>query len=183
MTRLGVEGEPPDPRDDAALVLALRGGDAAALDVLYRRHRDWIARMARRITGSDADALDVLQETFLYLLRKAPEIELRARLTTLLWPVVRNLALARRRQRAVTSEPAEEPTVDDPLPDDGVLLHALGALPEPQRRVVLLRFVDGLAMADIAAALQVPLGTVKSRLHQALASLRADPAARRWFLP
>ena len=55
--------EAPDPRDDAALVLALRGGDAGALDVLYRRHRDWVARMARRITGSEADALDVLQET------------------------------------------------------------------------------------------------------------------------
>jgi RNA polymerase sigma-70 factor (ECF subfamily) len=173
---------PRDARTDEDLVAALRRGDAAAFDVLYLRHRDWVVRMARRLTCDDADALDVLQETFLYLLRKLPQLELRARLSTLLFPVVRNLALARRRRRAAAPE-AVEPAVEDPplLPPEE-LAAALAALPEQQRQAVLLRFVDGLALAEIAARTGVPLGTVKSRLHQALATLRADPAARRYFL-
>jgi RNA polymerase sigma-70 factor (ECF subfamily) len=160
----------------------LARGDASAFDALYRRHRDWVVRMAQRITGSEPDALDVLQETFLYLLRRAPTLELRAQLTTFLFPVVHNLALARRRQRAPDA-PGSEPAGEDPplLPPEE-LVHALGALPAEQRDVVLLRFVDGLSLVEIAAAQAVPLGTVKSRLHQALATLREDPTARRYFL-
>lgn len=177
------EGGPSDPRTDAELVAAARAGDAAAFEELYRRHRDWVVRMARRLTGDDADALDVLQETFLYLLRKLPALELRARVSTFLFPVVRHLALARRRQRAPGLGAEVEPAVDDPplLPPEE-LVAVLAALPEEQRQAVLLRFVDGLPLAEIAAATRVPLGTVKSRLHQALATLRTDPAARRYFL-
>lgn len=172
----------PDPRTDAELIAALRGGEPAAFDELYRRHRGWVVRLARRVTGSDSDALDVLQETFLYLLRKAPGLELRARMTTFLFPVVRNLALARRRRRG-TADAGPEPSVEDPPPVLAEeLVTALGALPVEQRDAVLLRFVDGLSLQEVAAAQGVPLGTVKSRLHQALATLRQDPAARRFFL-
>jgi RNA polymerase sigma-70 factor (ECF subfamily) len=174
-----------DPRSDRELIAAAQQGDVAAFAVLYRRYRDWVARLAHRVAGTTDDALDVLQETFLYVLRKLPELDLRARFTTFLWPVVRNLARQARRRRAAVADAATAgaPAVEDPPPqahDD--LVAALGALPQGQRDVVLLRFVDGLALAEIAAALAIPPGTVKSRLHAALAALRADPAARRWFL-
>jgi RNA polymerase sigma-70 factor (ECF subfamily) len=61
------------------------------------------------------------------------------------------------------------------------LAAALAGLSPPQREVVLMRFVDDLELAEIAAALDVPLGTVKSRLHHALARLRDDPGTRDAF--
>ena len=56
-------------------------------------------------------------------------------------------------------------------------------LPETHREVVLMRFVDGLSLDEIATALDIPLGTVKSRLHNALNALRADPRVRKYFEP
>ncbi|MBC7968470.1 MAG: sigma-70 family RNA polymerase sigma factor, partial [Fuerstia sp.] len=88
-----------DNRTDLQLVAALNAGDAAAFDVLYFRHRDWVMRLAMRFTGNHEDALDVLQETFAYFARKFPGFELTAALTTFLYPAVRNFSLAARRKR------------------------------------------------------------------------------------
>jgi len=63
------------------------------------------------------------------------------------------------------------------------LAAALGVLPELHKEVLLMRVVDEMSMAEIAAALSIPVGTVKSRLHHALAALRADPRTKRYFLP
>ena len=54
-------------------------------------------------------------------------------------------------------------------------------LPAAQREVLIMRFVDGLSLADIAAALSIPQGTVKSRLHHAIKTLRDDPRTRSYF--
>ena len=61
------------------------------------------------------------------------------------------------------------------------LRFVLTALPEEQREVLLLRFVDGLSLAEIAEAMNIPLGTVKSRLHNALQTLRQDQRTRNFF--
>jgi RNA polymerase sigma-70 factor (ECF subfamily) len=61
------------------------------------------------------------------------------------------------------------------------LAGVLAQLPEPQREVLLLRFVDGFSLEEIAGALHVPPGTVKSRLHHALAALRRDPLTKKFF--
>lgn len=173
-----------EERSDRDLLAALQAGDSAAFDSLYRRHRDWVTRLAHRTTGSASDALDVLQETFLYLLRKAPTLELHARLTTFLFPVVRHLSLQRRRRRPTEplAERDEPLATDPPLAPPEELLAALANLPAEQQQAVLLRFVDGLSLQEVAARQGVPIGTVKSRLHQALATLRDDPACRRYFL-
>ncbi|MBI4578424.1 MAG: sigma-70 family RNA polymerase sigma factor [Planctomycetes bacterium] len=176
-----------DPRDDAALVRDLNRGDVSAFDALYARHRDWVYRLAWRFTGHQDDALDVLQETFLYLLGKVPDLRLSARMTTFLYPVVKHISLnvLARRGRGVMGEEVLTQVLARPDvgTDLGELPAAVAALPAGQREVLLMRFVDDLDLREIAEALHVPLGTVKSRLHNALEALRRDERTRRHFAP
>ncbi|MFP4057762.1 MAG: RNA polymerase sigma factor [Candidatus Brocadiia bacterium] len=177
-----------DPRDDAALVQAINRGEPAAFETLYRRYRDWVLALAHRFTRDPNDALDVLQETFAYLLDKAPELRLSAKMTTFLYPVVKNLALGTIRKRDRHQSEADATWLPAPPREPGPeearaqLAHVLAALPQGHREVVLLRFVDDMALREIAEALDIPLGTVKSRLHSALQRLRDDPRTRRYFL-
>lgn len=185
---------------------------AARFEVLFRRHRGFVYRLALHFTGQDADAAEITQETFIYLLGKFPGLELRARLTTLLYPAVKNLALAKRRKRrpdllsdnaweavehrradpgtgsaadrtganrtgAATSRPSDA----TPVGFSGPLAAALDALPAAHREVLILRFVYALALHEITIALDVPEGTVKSRLHHALKGLRADARCAAFF--
>jgi RNA polymerase sigma-70 factor (ECF subfamily) len=176
---------PDDPRSDLQLVEALNGGDRSAFDGLYYRYRDWVVRLARRFTGTDDDALDVLQETFSYLFRKFPGFSLSAKMTTFLYPVVRNLSIAVRKKRG--RERDEEAIVDPPVApseqptDHSDLATLMQALPDGQREVLLMRFVDGMSMQEIADALSIPPGTVKSRLHNALNALKSDERVSRYF--
>jgi RNA polymerase sigma-70 factor (ECF subfamily) len=179
----------PDPRSDQELVRAINAGDSPAFDALYYRYRDWVVRLARRFTGHDDDALDVLQDTFGYVFRKFPGFELTASMTTFLYSVVRNLSLAARRKRTrqaqfpedlSAAEPAAPPAAD-PRGGRDELAAVLGSLPEGQREVLLMRFVDGMSLAEVGEALGIPEGTVKSRLHNALAALRADPRTAAHF--
>ncbi|MAE67823.1 MAG: RNA polymerase subunit sigma [Phycisphaeraceae bacterium] len=177
-----------DPRSDEQLVQAIRTGDVDAFEVLYRRHRDWVVNLAYRFTRDRDRALDVMQETFAYVSRKAPTLELTARFTTFLYPVVHHLAIAEdRRARRHTSVP-EEVLQSMPAADQGgthdprtELAAVLERLSEAHREVVLLRFVDGLSLDEIARALEIPAGTVKSRLHHAIRTLRADPRVKKYF--
>ena len=176
-----------DPRDDQGLIEAANRGDAAAFEALYYRYRDWVARLALRFTGNEADALDVLQETFAYLLGKFPGFRLTARMTTFLYPAVKNLSLAAIRKgrsdrsdsSALSQLPA--PPAADAAATRAELAAVFAALPQTHREVVLMRFVDDLSLQEIADALDIPLGTVKSRLHNALEMLRADERTRRYF--
>ncbi len=174
-----------DPRTDDALIAALNGGDASAFDAIYHRYRDWVVRTAYRITGNVDDALDVLQETFSYVFGKFPGFILTAKVTTFLYPVVKNLALKARQRRGHHSTDIflPERAVNDPAPGDPreELTALLTGLSEGQREVLLLRFVDDFSLEEIAHALSIPLGTVKSRLHLALAALKTDPALKKYF--
>lgn len=190
----GAPGQPGpvggDARSDGELVEAVNRGDRGAFDALYRRHRGFVFKVAARLTRDEADALDVVQETFVYLAGKFPGFVLTAKLTTFLYPVVRHNAMAvarKRRAMRIGGELPTEPAAPPGPParvDEGLagLAGVLSCLPEPQREVVLMRFVDGMAMEEIGVALGIPTGTVKSRLHHALATLRADPLTRRYFL-
>jgi RNA polymerase sigma-70 factor (ECF subfamily) len=176
-----------DPRSDQELVSAANAGDGSAFDALYHRYKGWVVTLATRFTGDADAALDVLQETFLYLLSKFPGFRLTSRLTTFLYPAVKNLSIAARRKR--TRFAGGGPQTLDELPaaqaaaGSSELATVVAKLPEGQQEVVLMRFVDGLSLDEIATALAIPLGTVKSRLHNALSSLRADPAVQKYFAP
>src|SRR2546426_7735509 len=87
-----------DPRSDQQLIAAINGGDTDAFEVLYHRYRDWVVNLAYRFTGDRELALDVLQETFLYFVKKFPGFKLTAQLRTFLYPAVRNLSTGIRRK-------------------------------------------------------------------------------------
>jgi len=165
-----------DPRSDQALVNAVRRGDTSAFDALYERHRDFVWRAAIRATNGDEHAaLDAAQETFAWLLTRCrSRLILSGKLSTYLYPAIRNIAITRirriRREVLGLVPERSEPTA----PDSGDIEHIVAGLPDGQREVLLLRFVEDLSLLEIAAALDIPTGTVKSRLHHALAALRAS---------
>jgi RNA polymerase sigma-70 factor (ECF subfamily) len=186
-----------DRRSDEQLVDACnRGGAdeaAAAFEALYRRHRDFVLRVARRFARDRDLALDALQDTFTYLLQKfppsGPGLHLTARLETLLYPVAKNSAISALRKAKRLSAAGDEldalpaEPVPDPSPIDAPIDAALASLSPERREVLTLRFVDDLSLAEIAAALEIPLGTVKSRLHLAIQELRADNRIKDLFDP
>ena len=180
---------PRDSRTDAELVRAINGGDVSAFDGLYYRYRGWVVRLARRFTGHDDDALDVLQETFGYVFRKFPGFELTASMTTFLYPVVKNLSIAARKKRTRQAQLPDAPGGGERAAPVAVdyegsreeLRAVLAGLPDGQRDVVLMRFVDDMSLAEIGEALGIPEGTVKSRLHNAIATLRTDSRTASYF--
>jgi RNA polymerase sigma-70 factor (ECF subfamily) len=87
-----------DSRSDQELIAALNDGDSHAFEAWYYRYRDWVVSLAYRFTSDRDLALDVLQETFLYFVRKFPGFRLTAQLKTFLYPAVRNLSIAARRK-------------------------------------------------------------------------------------
>lgn len=175
-------------RSDAELVRDAASGDEQAFDVLYRRHRDWVFALALRSTGRREEALDVAQDAFVELLDRLDGLVLTTSLRAYLRPIVvhRAIDLARRVGRERRGDEALEELLDareEEGGDSADLARVLRGLPPDQRELVLLRFVDGFELAEIAGVLAIPLGTVKSRLHQALANLRGDPRVARFFEP
>lgn len=174
-----------DKLSDAELVALCNSGrrhDAVdAFDSLYRRHRDYVTRVSLRFCSDREIAADVLQETFIYLLRKFPPsgegLVLTAQLHSLLYPVARNLTFTavRKRQRSEHNADVEPDQLPDPRtvePEYENLATAMADLSANHREVLLLRFVDGMRVNEIAEALNIPSGTVKSRLHFAVGALR-----------
>jgi len=162
---------------DRDLIAALNRGDYSAFKPLYFRHRDWVYRLACRFTGNHDAALDAVQETFGYLLTQFPGFRLTARLTTFLYPVVRNTALAAKRRDKRLKFGATPDIQDDAVAltlPPGALGDALAALPQTHVEVLLMRIVDGMSTDEVATALALAEGTVKSRLHHALETLRGD---------
>ncbi len=181
----------PDQREslsDAELIAAVNQGDSTAFEILYLRHRDWVTALAYRFTGDEQLALDVLQETFLYFLKKFPGFVLTARLQTFLYPAIRNLSIAAQRKVVrlqgdnahLETLAAPEPSVQSEQGGEA-LTNALATLPEEQREVLWLRFVEDFSLNEIAEVMEIPLGTVKSRLHNALTTLRKDERTRKYF--
>ncbi len=177
-----------DSTSDQQLIAAINAGDAAAFETLYFRHRDWVVNLARRFTGNEDLALDVMQETFLYFLKKFPGFRLTANLKTFLYPAVKHLSIAARRKAGrYQSTEAEQQALEQTATEasqpcrSSELAAALANLSEEHREVLLLRFVDDLSLAEIADATAIPLGTVKSRLRNALGLLRQDKRAKEFF--
>jgi RNA polymerase sigma-70 factor (ECF subfamily) len=150
------------------------------MDVLqqFDEHHALLFRFAYRLTGSVADAEDIVQACFLELLKPECSYDAeRAPLRAWLLGIVRNQSLKRLRQRA---EPALPQREDAGSPEHEALRSEVGdavrravlALPETQREVLILAHYEQLPLAEIAAILQLDLGATKSRLQRARARLR-----------
>ena len=176
-----------DPRSDAQLVDAANAGELSAFAALYNRHRRWVVDLAFRFTNDREHALDVLQDTFEYVLGKFPGFQLHSNMRTFLYPVVRHIAISTqnkaRRMTYMYDPPAKNAPETDPDIDEfrEQLAAIVDQLPPGQREVVFLRYADCLSLQRIATVMQIPLGTVKSRLHHALTALREDELTKKYF--
>jgi len=165
------------PTDDELVTLANEGDDTA-FEAIYYRYRDWALRVARRFVRDSNDIGDVVQEAFAYLFDKFPGFELTGTLKGLLYPTIKNLSISRARRSHPTvplDDMPESLLVDTGSTDSEkiALVGSLRRLSALHQEILLLRFADDLSLPEIAAALGIPLGTVKSRLHNALEALRA----------
>jgi RNA polymerase sigma-70 factor (ECF subfamily) len=150
--------------------------------VIAYQHR--VFGVAVRMLGSRAEAEDVAQETFLRAHRALPEFRAEARLGTWLYAIVSRLCLNRlaapeRRlaggEDALAAAPSLEPdaaTTLERAERDAALRDAIAALPEERRILVILRDLEGLSYEEIAEALALEPGTVRSRLHRARMELK-----------
>ena len=170
---------PEAPADDA-LVTAARAGDRRALEVLLERHADRIHAVCRRIVADPHDALDATQEALLAVARGITRFDGTARFSTWCYRVATNAALdevrrARRRPvaaevRAAAGDPRDGThAVDARLDVDA----ALRALAPEFRAAVVLRDLCDLDYAEIAHVLDLPPGTVRSRIARGRAALAA----------
>jgi RNA polymerase sigma-70 factor (ECF subfamily) len=167
---------------DQELVARMNLSDERAFEALYENHREWVLRMAWRITDSQQLAEDVSQEVFRYFLNKFPGFELRCQLRTFLYPVVRNLSLTslKGQKRFVGGETGaafidQLATTAGQGSEHHDFHQIISGLSPDHREILMLRFVDGMTLPEIAVLTDIPLGTAKSRLHHALAALRSDP--------
>lgn len=173
---------------DHKLIESINKGNLDAFETLYYRYRDWVYNLAWRFTGNREQALDVLQETFIYLLKKFPGFELTARMTTFLYPVVKHISLTvhAKELRQVSGEEILD-EMPAPMPKEvadsrSELAVVISVLPNVQREVLLMRYVDDMSIKDISASLEVPIGTVKSRIYNALQILRQDRRTKDYFI-
>jgi RNA polymerase sigma-70 factor (ECF subfamily) len=176
LPRVAVEGSVPD----AVLMSRLAAGESGALGELYDRYHERIRRFVARATADAEDVDDLVHATFLAAAKSAGRYDGRASCRP--WLIGISAQLIRRRRQAfgrlltVLSSFASLRTASvDPRPalqarsDLGRALLGLG---EGKRLALLMAEVEGLTCPEIAAALQIPVGTVWTRLHAARRELR-----------
>lgn len=169
--------------EERRLVERVRAGDREAFRLLVLRHQGWLGEVVFRQTGERAATEDLVQETFLRAYRALDRFDPRFRLSTWLCRIALNVARDHGRRARVRADGLERAAgaATSVLPDEAAaraeahahVADALEALPDPQREVVVLATWGGLSQREIAAALDVPLGTVKTRHRAALSRLRA----------
>ncbi len=170
--------------DEARNVSNAAGGDQAAFERLIARWESEALNLAYRLTGILEDARDVCQAAYIKVYEGLPDFDRRSRFSTWLFRIVVNLCRdhqrrqqsARRRQRAATAavetdhEGAQRRAQQTEL---GILVaEAVGGLPSSEREVLVLRHYHGLACAEVARILGLPVTTARSRLARALGRLR-----------
>ncbi|MGD1996580.1 MAG: sigma-70 family RNA polymerase sigma factor [Anaerolineae bacterium] len=177
---------------DGRLVVRLRRGDVDALGELYEKYKTPIFRAALAITRDQATAEDVLQESFLRLFTHADCIQTDVPLGPWLYRVAVNLSytLVKKRQRYTGPLNGLFDRLKAPLhllPEKQIeraemreiLQRAIKNLPVTHQVVVVLFYLEGLSLKEIAEVLEIPEGTVKSRLHYARESLKELLGERR----
>jgi RNA polymerase sigma-70 factor (ECF subfamily) len=181
-------------KDDAALIERCRAGDGAAFEPLVEKYRQRVWRLAYNTLRDREEAWDVAQEAFIRAYQALPSFRGQSAFYTWLYRIVMNVATDRARSRGaqgrafgterVPEEDWERVLPDqnpgDEAPDDAAtrreqrrkIAQALDTLPEHHRKIVMLSDLEGLSYREIADTLEIPMGTVMSRLHNARKRLR-----------
>ena len=171
---------------DRDAVAQMAAGDTDGLTALYDRHGRLVYSLALRVLRDSGDAEDVTQEVFVQAWRQAERFDdTRGSVTAWLLMVARARAIDLLRRRRVRPQPADEPVASEPSdrgPGQDLQLEwaeradavrsALQSLPLVQRLAIELAFFEGLTHNEIAEQLEIPLGTVKTRVRQGLLRLR-----------
>ncbi len=178
---------------DRDLIIRLQAGDKAACAECIEKHSPGVYRLALRLMQSEADAEDVVQETFLSAFKAIGGFQGRSELSTWLYRITYNTALMRLRKHQPQTVSVEETEAADDgslvptqlfdwccLPESDFdtnetrakLEQAIGELPEKLRVVFVLRELEGLSTEETATALDISIETVKTRLHRARLRLR-----------
>jgi RNA polymerase sigma-70 factor (ECF subfamily) len=173
--------------DSEALIRRCQRGDALAIEVLVRRYQNYVYRLCTLVMRNEQDAEDMTQETFIRAFRALPRFEIRQGVSFEAWlyRIAVNACRSRMRRKWYQVLPWPEPApqiVAEPeaQPEHKLIqgeqrdqiLDAIGSLSEKHRLVVILRYYAGLTNEEIARALSIPSGTVRSRLHIARQKLR-----------
>jgi RNA polymerase sigma-70 factor (ECF subfamily) len=179
-----------DTRTDRELVYAARENDMLAFDALFYRYKDGIFRLGLAITKDPSAAEEIVVDTFTRAHRALARLEPEGSLRPWLYRVAVNLSYNRRPRKGLIISTLEDATEE--VMESGerspsslaelaelrrVVLAAIDTLGPKHKVVVVLHYLNGLNLAEIAQVVDCPIGTVKSRLHYALRRLRAHLAA------
>jgi RNA polymerase sigma-70 factor, ECF subfamily len=162
-------------RDERAWVRGAQAGSASDLEALFRAHWDHALRAAYLVVHDAAAAEDIAQEGFLAAVRNLDRFDGRRPFGPWLHRIVVNRAIDAARARSVRAETSLDETLAAPAeapPADRTVLIALSALPPEQRAVVVLRYLLEYTPGEIARLLDLPRGTVNSRLRRGLDAMR-----------
>jgi RNA polymerase sigma-70 factor (ECF subfamily) len=173
--------------DSEALIRRCQQGDRLAIEVLIRRYQNYVYRLCYLVMRSEQDAEDMTQETFIRAFRALPRFEIRKGTSFEAWlyRIAVNACRSRMRRKWYQVLPWPDPApqlaaTPEEQPERvliqgerrGRILAAIDCLGEKHRLVVILRYYAGLSNEEIARALSIPSGTVRSRLHIARQRLR-----------
>jgi RNA polymerase sigma-70 factor (ECF subfamily) len=177
--------------DDQALVARCQAGDLTAFEPLVEKYRQRVWRLALRMVRDQEEAWDVAQEAFVRAWQALPNFKGQSAFYTWLFRITVNVASDRLRQRgarvrAFGAEQVSEEEMARTMADSGAspadtatqsdqrrrIMQGLAALPDHHRTIIMLSDLEGLSYREIAEVLQVPMGTVMSRLHNARRRLR-----------
>lgn len=167
------------------LLVKARKGDMAAFEEIYRKTSGFVFNVALRIIRRQADAEDVAQEVFIKMHNNLHQFRFQSSLKTWLYRITVNTAINRYRKNAgeanamakfknhLATEPANEPFPNQIMKKDSetIVSNLLAKLDPDQRTCIVLREMEGLAYHEISEILNIPLNTVRSRLHRAREAL------------
>jgi RNA polymerase sigma-70 factor (ECF subfamily) len=168
-----VKGEP------TTLLMRAQQGDAVSIERLIELYQDTIYAMAVSFTRDPHQAEDLAQDAWIKILRGLPRFRHDSKFSTWLYRITMNTFLnatrAVKREQEVVGSLGSESEMIEPRLEASLDVHeAVRGLPEEFRSVVLLRYVADLSYKEIANVLELPLGTVQSRLKRALDKLEAS---------
>ncbi len=170
---------PLDP--DEETIRRIRAGEGALFEQLMRRHNRRIYRVARSIAADEAEAEDIMQETYVRAFSHLDRFEGRARFSTWLTRIAVHEALGRRRRTRTFDEVDLEAMMDETRDPEAqaaaaelaaLLERTVARLPEIYRVVFVLRAVEQLSVREVSECLDLDEGTVKTRFFRARAALR-----------